>query len=615
MKTKSLMYLLIVTTVFVVTACAPKVAVPAAKQATSEPVTLRLAIADAEDRPSDPYVREFIEQVKTLSEGKIIIEPIWDAGAETTPAFEQGVIKALKEGQFDLGLAGSRAFDLEGITSFQALQAPFLIADDALAEAVAASDIARRMLENASSAGIVGLTLWPEDLRHPFSVIPGDQILSPEDLAGLNVRATPSKLTYQMLEAFGATPMMGNTDYQAAESGLRQGFSLSGTPTATGNVVFFPKFQVLFANGSAFEKLNQAQQTILREAALATQTKAITEHPSEVDAAAAWCTDGWTVVMASEEQVAAFEAAAQPVFASLEKDLLNAELIAAIRELKAKTEASPGASACTPQSGAANPGTTAEAQVWSEGFPPDGVWQVELTTDDIVRMGVLKSKAFTWAGVYTWTFQNGRAQTQYRGTAGTDYSCQGDVTLVEDVVRITYTSGLACQDEVDDLQWRLDAAGLHLHLVAIKNAPFVENKAYLEAKPWQKVEQWSTGLPPNGVWQVVLSADDFVQMGVMQSKADQMAGTYTWTLQDGEYILLWEGGAEQSGKCVGTYALVDDFVRLISTTQDCPGEVEDFRWRLDDEGLHIHLLATKNIPFLEMKANFEAKAWQKVSDP
>ena len=47
--------------------------------------------------------------------------------------------------------------------------------------------------------------------------------------------------------------------------------------------------------------------------------------------------------MASDEQVAAFEAAAKPVFDQIEQDPLNAELIAAIRELKENTEPSPGA--------------------------------------------------------------------------------------------------------------------------------------------------------------------------------------------------------------------------------------------------------------------------------
>jgi len=311
-------------------------------------VTLRLAVADKGGRPSEPYVLEFIEQVKTLSNGNIIIEPSWEAGNSTEAGFEVGVIQLVKAGQADLGLAASRAFDVENITSFQALQAPFLITNDALAKAVATSDISTRMLDSLSSTGIVGLTIWPEDLRHPFSIIPDKPILSPEDFAGLNVRATPSNVTYELLDALGSTPTMDDSNYQAAESGLRQGTSLTGIPTATGNVIFFAKFQVLFANGPAFEKLSEAQRAILHDAAIATQAKAIAEHPSEVEAATAWCADGESIVTASDAQVAAFEVAAQPVFDSIEQDSLNAELIAAIRDLKAKTEPSPGAEACGP---------------------------------------------------------------------------------------------------------------------------------------------------------------------------------------------------------------------------------------------------------------------------
>jgi TRAP-type C4-dicarboxylate transport system substrate-binding protein len=314
----------------------------------SDAVTLRLAVADQGGRPSEPYVLEFIEQVKTLSNGSISIEPIWDAGEGTEAGFEAGVVQLVKGGQADLGLAGSRAFDLQGITSFQALQAPFLITNDALSKAVAMSEISTRMLNSLSAAELVGLTIWPEDLRHPFSVMPDKAILAPQDFAGLTVRATSSGVTYTLMETLGATPMLGDDGYQGAESGLRQGASLNGYPTATGNVIFFAKYQVLFANGIAFEKLSEEQRAILREAAAATQAKAIAEHPSEVDAAIAWCADGGSIVLASEEQVAAFEAAAKPVFDMIAQDPMNADLIAAIRELKAKTEPAPGAEACAP---------------------------------------------------------------------------------------------------------------------------------------------------------------------------------------------------------------------------------------------------------------------------
>lgn len=455
--------------------------------AQDDPVYLRLAVADAAGRPSEPHVLEFIKQAQTLSNGSITIEPFWDAGSDTEAGFEAGVVEHVTAGDFELGLAGSRAWNGAGVTSLDALQAPFLIDNDALAEAVATSDIAARMLEGMSSAGMVGLALWPEDLRHPFAIPPQAPLLSPDDFAGLNIRTVPSGISYALIEALGGTPMFEG-GYEGAESGLLQGASLTGTPTATGNVVFFPKFQVLFANGEAFEGLSDEQQTVLRDAAVATQQKAIAEHPRDADAAAAWCADGGTIVMASEEQLAAFEEAARPVLEQIEQDPLNAELIAAVRDLKASTEPSPGAEACAPTATQASPEPSTDAQVWSEGLPPNGTWQVELTADDLVKMGLLRAKAEEGAGLVTWTFEDGQAMlSSVNGPA--PFTCTPTYAVVEDFVRFTYTGNIeGCGNGYDDIQWRLEDDGLHLHLVDITGAPFAENKAYLEAKPWQKVE-------------------------------------------------------------------------------------------------------------------------------
>jgi TRAP-type C4-dicarboxylate transport system substrate-binding protein len=202
------------------------------------------------------------------------------------------------------------------------------------------------MLDQLSYAGLTGLTLWPEDLRHPFSYNADKPLLSPKDFAGLNIRTQASKLSYQLIKGMGGIPVLGDNE-EGAESGLRQGAGLPGSPVATGNVTFFAKYQVLFGNRDAWEKLSEEQRAILMQAAMAVQKKAIAEHPSEVDAAKAWCASEGTIVITSDEQVAAFESDAQPVFDMIAQDPLNAELIAAIRELKVKTEPSPGVEACT----------------------------------------------------------------------------------------------------------------------------------------------------------------------------------------------------------------------------------------------------------------------------
>jgi TRAP-type C4-dicarboxylate transport system substrate-binding protein len=332
-------------------ACAPQVkftSTPVITPTQAPPVTLHLAIYDDPGSPIEPYVFEFVNQVKTLSGGNITIEPLWSADANSTPSLEQNVIQAVIEGQYELGLVASRSWDIEKVTSFQALQAPFLITNDALAIAVAKSDIARQMLDSLSPAGVVGLTLWPEDLRHPFSVVPGKSLLSPADFTGLQVRVPPSVVSDMLFQQLGATPINAEDGYQGAESGLRQGGTLSGKSTATGNVTFYAKFQVLFANGAAFKHLSQAQQAFLNEAAAAAQKKALAEHPSDADAGINWCKDQGYIVLANAEQVAAFEKAAQPVLDWVEKDPANSKWIAAIRDLKAKTTPSAGAAACQP---------------------------------------------------------------------------------------------------------------------------------------------------------------------------------------------------------------------------------------------------------------------------
>ena len=497
MSTNRLFHLLMVIALLVITACAPQVPVtpeatsaPVATLAQDKPITLHLAVADAEGRPSDPYVREFIEQVKTLSNGSISIEPFWGAGNDTEEGFEIGVIQLVRDGKADLGLSGSRAFDNESITSFQALQAPFLIDNDALSKAVATSDISTQMLDSLSSAGFVGLTLWPEDLRHPFSVIPGKVLLSPEDFANLNIRVTPSNITYLLIQTLGGKPVFGQ-DYEGAESGLRQGASLTGAPIATGNVTFFAKYQVLFANGPAFEKLSEYQRAILRNAAMATQEKAITEHPSEAEASNAWCADGGSIVMANAGQIAAFEAAAMPVFEKIEQDPMSAELIVMIHELKAKTQASPGAEACGAGISTENLEPT-EPAIWSTGLPPNGVWQVELTIDDFINASVLRSRAKDWAGKYAYVFEDGKGTHRGSGTWGS-LRCPFIAEVIEDFVRITFVDlGLGyykCGNEKDDVQWRLDEDGLHFNFVANHGGgPVVELTVLYETRPWQKAK-------------------------------------------------------------------------------------------------------------------------------
>ena len=459
---------------------------PPAQQMPS--ITLRLAVADANDAPSAPIVLAFVEQVQQRSGGSLVIEPVWEAGADTEAEFEQGVLAAVRAGEYELGLAATRAWEEQGVTVFQPLQTPFLIDDDALGTAVATSEIATQMLEGLSASGMIGLTMWPESLRHPVSVVPGQPLLAPEDFTGKTFRIYALDVTAALVEALGGTPEYLASEFEGAESGLRDASPLTGLPIATGNVVFYTKFQVLFANSAAFEELDESQRAILREAAAAAQQKAIAERPTEAEAGENWCADGGSIVLASAEQVVALQAAAQPVIDQIAQNPEHAEVLAALQALKAATPPAPLADVCGSQTALA--ASNDAEPVWSEGLPPNGTWTVDLSADDLVAMGVLRSKAETdWAGTYSFTFDGDTGEHHGSGPGWTAF-CPFTMEVIDGLVHLIYLKNVkhSCIDEVDVIQWRLEPDGLHFKLVRNDNGPEAEVRAMFEAKPWQQVE-------------------------------------------------------------------------------------------------------------------------------
>jgi TRAP-type C4-dicarboxylate transport system substrate-binding protein len=464
-------------------AAAMPLATSMAAVAADPPITLHLGVSDEAGRPSQAAIDAFIEEVATRSGGSITIDPVYDAGATSPEGFEVGTAGRVMRGEVDLALVASRAWDRHGVTALQALQAPFLITDDALAIAVATSPIADDLLSGLGSAGVTGLALWPEDLRHPFSFVPDQPILAPEDLEGRVIRVLSSGVTEQLVAALGASVYEGDdvaadilTDrLHAAESGLLQGQSLVGSPVATGDVIFYPKYQVLVADREVLEALSDDQVAILRSAALATRDAAIASRPSEADAGAAWCASGGTVVLAGPEGIAAFQAAAEPVFAALAEDPRTAAAIERIQELAATTPPTARAVACeavltTPAPVESVRGLTGSA------LPPAGSWRVVATKEQLLAGGATPEFAAQEAGETTLTFDGDRFSVDINGAGATNerHRCSGTMEVVGDVVRTTTTSpnGPAGCEWDFEFTWRVDGESLYLVVTGTANPTY-----------------------------------------------------------------------------------------------------------------------------------------------
>jgi TRAP-type C4-dicarboxylate transport system substrate-binding protein len=367
--------------------------------ASRGPVTLHLAADDPPDRPGSDQVYEFARRVQRLSGGSLRIQPVLNAGGND-PNWDQRVLDNVRGGKWELGLIPSRAWDTEGVTSLRALNAPFLITSEALRDDVIASELATDLMSGLEEAGVHGLALFPEGLRHPFGF--ERPLLGPGDYAGAAIRSPTSDTIAGVFAALGATTNDAETD-AVEQVGMESSYDLTPVGTATGNVTFFPKANALVVNDDVLKRLDDDQRAVLEKAAAETREWAIETLPSDADAAAKYCRDGGAVVLASDADIAALERATAPVYAELERDEQTRELIEAIRQRRGEVAAP------TPPAACGRPLGRDAARAGGDSDPRfNGVFRIELTDADLRAVGITEQAELDENhGIYTITIEDG----------------------------------------------------------------------------------------------------------------------------------------------------------------------------------------------------------------
>jgi len=324
---------------------------------SAAPVVLRLAVADDADQPDAPYARYFARRVAALSHGSVRVRPVWDAAGQGSPGYELGIARFVKDGDFELGWMGARAWDRMGIDSFQALQAPFLVTDHELLGRIVTGPVAGRMLDGLDGHGLVGLALVPERLRYALGA--KQALASPEAFAGARIQVKESGATDALMRALGAKPVHISGDelpdavaqgkVDGSEASLGTNSSDEGQVHLTSNLPLFPKTLTLFAGDDAYSELGEDQRDAVRKAARFTAAYAAAHALPETALARRFCSEGppFTAVAASAGDIAALETAAQPVYTQLERDPDTKATIAAIRALKKTTPAAPATAPVT----------------------------------------------------------------------------------------------------------------------------------------------------------------------------------------------------------------------------------------------------------------------------
>ena len=424
--------------------------------------------------------------------------------------------------------------------------------------------------------GVTGLALWPEDLRHLMSFPPGGRIFrTPADVQGATVLVIPSGASRASVEALGGvvyqegvtnstqTGDRGGDSDSGALKGMETGLWGAGLPRndaiAVGDVVLFPKYQMLVANDQSLAKLTDNQRAIFEQAVSDMREGAFGRQFGETDLAAKFCAAGGTVTEAGPGAEDAFRPLVQSVYQGLEQDPLTAQLIDEITALKAQTPASPPAPECSPTSAPASPTANDPALADFLGTDiPDGSYRAAITQQELIDRGVAANWAGDNWGTKTWTFNHG-AVTFDQGEHG-GAPCYGTIESKGDHLSIV-TSGGGCGID-GNYVWKAVDGGIVIRLPNVASLggdagfydAFLDRTWTLVPPPAGATPAPTSELPAVGTWRSHRSMEELLRF----LPADKAAG------RDGEYTLSFDGTRWSAFEtCGGPYSLENGYLHLV----------------------------------------------------
>jgi TRAP-type transport system periplasmic protein len=366
-----------------------------------EPKSVVLSFANFTTDPLE--LAGFVDEVARLSGGAIQIE-VQSSWRRGQVAYENGLIRDVREGKVDLGWAGSRAWDSLGVNGFRALNAPFLVDSYALEERVVRSPLVKPMLGELGRLGLVGLGVVSGPMRRPLGI--RRPLVEPRNFAGLTVAVQQSRIADATMRALGADAVwipvqadirrFGGAELQV--SGINGAGYDRFARYLTANVNFWPRPLVLFANRRAFHRLTPEEQSVLRRAATNVVSQQIAlDRRMDREASDDICRGGFvTFETASAVELAALRRAVQPVYDQLETDPGTRAAIRAIEGLRRATRVPPDSlRACR----------RGHAQAVGQPTPIDGVWRMTTKFGETSHDPTLFAENY---GTWTFVFDRGR---------------------------------------------------------------------------------------------------------------------------------------------------------------------------------------------------------------
>jgi TRAP-type C4-dicarboxylate transport system substrate-binding protein len=394
-------------------------------------------MADANNTSAE--IDNFVDAVKAASAGAIEIT-VTHGWRQGEPNYEVDLIKDVADGKADLGVAGARAFDSIGIRDFQPLVAPFLIDSYDLQRRVLESDTATTMLPGLRQAGLEGLGYLVGPLRRPIGFT--RSLASPSDFDGAMIGIRTSRVAEMTFAALGATavvfPRGDNTGLDGMEGdfGSAREYFDRGVDSLVGNVVLWPRMDVLFADAGSFNTLTEQHRAVLTDAARAAFDMSDSSiRGMGVEQQGILCTIGLNVELATDAHRSELVDAVAPVYAELERDAQTKDAIAAIRDMRDDAAGTEVVPRCP--TGEPTPGASAEPT------PIDGVWTTSFTLDKFLNSPLLmpgEPSGQNW-GDFEMILANGRITFSQANDQDPHYKTSGVFSVSGRDVTFRFLSG------------------------------------------------------------------------------------------------------------------------------------------------------------------------------
>jgi TRAP-type C4-dicarboxylate transport system substrate-binding protein len=292
----------------------------------------------------------FADAVRRLSHGTLRIRIEQQEGSGTTSDGERRARERVERGDAAMAWLASRAWASDGVASFRALWAPFVITSHALLWKVVTSPLAEKMLRGTEARGVIGLTLVPSDLRRILGR--GRPLVSLAAFRGARVAAY-SQAEAEALRALGAIPRLDEADLPVSlREGRVDGLEVGGynlvnnpwvavAPYVSANVVLFPRTDVIAINKRAFDRLTPEQRSALREAGRLALEAQRDLADQETEILQAVCSLGGKLVRATRVQLAQLVEAERPVNDRLARDPAVRPYLEQIEAMKRQTPPEP----------------------------------------------------------------------------------------------------------------------------------------------------------------------------------------------------------------------------------------------------------------------------------